>query len=325
MPEDSPQRPRPSARPRCARGICPLQSLGHWRARRVAMRMGIALLLIAVQAGADSRRFHYSGNHLTTAYLQQIVQPPGSSELSSLQIGKLLITQGRFRDAISYLQRALQANPNDREALRAMAHALTELNQFFQAEKMLRSLVESDTKDGESWYYLGLLLYRNGYFGTALGALEHALIAQPDNLRARIYRAVSLAKVGRAQEAMTAFRKLASEPAAAQDPDCLVVYAELLYTTGQPELALEQLDKAVAATPQAPIAHFWRARVLLHLGRVADAGQAAERSVQLAPQLPFARNLLVQIYRQQGRSQDAAKQADWLREYEDRLARGQQP
>jgi tetratricopeptide (TPR) repeat protein len=221
-----------------------------------------------------------------------------------------------------YLSLAQQPGLADRESQRTLARALVARNEFPQAEKVLRALTAADPRDAESWFYLGALLYRNGYYGAALPALEKALALRPENFQAKVYRAVSLALVGRTKEAEPALQQLAGDPAGARDPDVLIVFAQLLYETERPQLALARIDQAIAATPQSPMAFFWRGRILLHMGRVGEAAKAAEQAVQLAPQLPFPRNLLVQIYRKQGRTAEAAQQAEWLRESEDRQTRG---
>jgi tetratricopeptide (TPR) repeat protein len=242
-------------------------------------------------------------------------------ESSPSAAGRSLVAAGRFREAVPFLAQALQANPNDREAQRAMAHAMLELNQFSRAQPLLQKLTEADPKDGESWYLSGLLFYRNGYFGAALPALDKSLASRPD-VTAQVYRAVCLEKTGRSKEAEAAFLRLSDNPAATKNPDLLLVYAELLYETGRAGLALKQVDRAIEVLPGTPMPYFWRSRILLHENRLDEAAKASEHAVQLAPQLPFARNLLVQIYRRQGRTAEAAQQAGWLREYEDRMARG---
>jgi len=255
-----------------------------------------------------------------------LAEPPQTpSQPSPLETGKSLVSSGRSREAVPYLSQALATNPRDREAQRTMARALLDLYQFMPAQELLEKLTQTDPNDGESWYYLGLLMYRNGYYGAALPALDKSLATRPDSPKARIYRAVCLSKIARTKEAEAAFVQLSENSEALKDPDFLLVYAELLFETGRAEAALKQVDRAVQSLPESPIGYFWRGRILLHLGRVGDAAKAAEHAVELAPQLPFAHNLLVQIYRNQGRTPEAARQADWLRDYEARMTPSRQP
>jgi predicted Zn-dependent protease len=136
--------------------------------------------------------------------------------------------------------------------------------------------------------------------------------------KAQIYRAICLEKLARTQEAEAAMQALSGNAAARDDVDLQLAFAELLYETGRAEEALKRIDKVIAAVPQAPMAYFWRAKVLLQLHRNDEAASAAEESVRLLPELPLAHNLLIRIYQMQGRTKEAAEQVQWLRNYERR-------
>jgi tetratricopeptide (TPR) repeat protein len=231
------------------------------------------------------------------------------------------LSEGRPRDAMQSASRALRVNSNDRDARRAMAHVLAATNQFLQAEGMFRELTGSDPKDARSWFLLGELMYRGGYYHAAQQSLEKSLALQPANVRARIYRAVCLVKTGSLQEGEAQCKRLIDDPTTPKDLDLWLTYVELLYDSQRTSEALRMANQVIGFAPDHPIARYWLAKCMLQSGKLADASAEAERAVAAAPQLPFARTLLLQIYRKQGRTADAARQADWLREYEDRRAR----
>jgi predicted Zn-dependent protease len=135
---------------------------------------------------------------------------------------------------------------------------------------------------------------------------------------AEIDRAICLEKLARTREAEAAIEALFREPAAHRDVDLQLAFVELLAETGRAEEALKRIDEAVAAAPDAPLAHFWRAKVLLQLQRTGEAAAAAEESIRLQPQLTAAHNLLIRIYQMLGRTKEAAQQAEWLRDYQRR-------
>ncbi len=126
-------------------------------------------------------------------------------------------------------------------------------------------------------------------------------------------------KWGAPREAEAACQRLLAKPPADWDLDVSLTYVEILDETHRPSDAMTYVDKVLQSLPQNPIALFWKARLLLQSGRLEEAAKQAEQSVSFAPGLPLARNLLVQIYRRQGRTEDAQRQADWLREYNDRM------
>lgn len=248
------------------------------------------------------------------------LQPPPYEALPGF--AKSQIALGRPQNALPALREALQIRPDDRNARRILAEALSALRQFAEAESILEQLTSTDPRDRESWFDLGSLMYDYGYYNRALIVLEKSAgddRADPSRqIKTEIYRAICLSHLGRTKEAEAAFEALSKRPEARGDPDLLLVYAELLYETGRPEAALVQVNEALAGNQQQVMGYVWQARILLHLRRLPEAAAAAERAVALVPQLPFARALLVRIYRAQGRSAEAASEAEWLRQYEDR-------
>jgi tetratricopeptide (TPR) repeat protein len=152
--------------------------------------------------------------------------------------------------------------------------------------------------------------------------LEEALNLAPQAswaTKVQIYRAICLEKLGRPREAEAAMEALSGSAEARHDVDLQLAFVELLDETGRSEEALKRIDEVIAAVPKAPMAYFWRAKVLLQLHRIDEAASAAEESIRLLPDPPVAHNLLIRIYQLQGRNTEAAKQAEWLRDYQRRI------
>jgi tetratricopeptide (TPR) repeat protein len=125
--------------------------------------------------------------------------------------------------------------------------------------------------------------------------------------------------MGRTQEAEVAMTRLSNDPAAEKDPDLLLVFAQLLYETQRSEMALQRVEQALRVRPDLAMGYFWKGKVLYRLGRLEEAARAAEQSTRMLPQLPYPRSLLVKIYQGLGRNEEALGQAEWLRNYEDRM------
>src|SRR5439155_6585131 len=106
--------------------------------------------------------------------------------------------RGQYKQAADAYIALLRSAPSDRGLVRSLAAALQEANQFAEASQLLGQLTTSDPKDAESWRRLGLLMYRNGYYGAAIEDLDRALALgiEPDSTR--ITRAISLMQTGRA-------------------------------------------------------------------------------------------------------------------------------
>ena len=256
--------------------------------------------------------------------------------------GKFFLLAGDWDAAVTFLRATLQLNPR-LPARYDLATALAEKGDTGAARTMLKSIPANDPQyssaqnllatleanagggsatssaDADALFRQGQLAYQSANYGAALKSLDEALHAEPQAAwaaQAQVYRAICLAKLSRTAEAEAAMQALPANQEMARDLDLQLAWIELLYDTGRTEAALKRVDALIAAIPDAPMAHLWRARILMQLKRNDEAAAAAERSVQLSPNLVAAHNLLLRIYQLQGRTEEAAQQAEWLREYQ---------
>jgi tetratricopeptide (TPR) repeat protein len=235
-------------------------------------------------------------------------------------LARALAQKGDFEPARSILNEIPRNNPDYAAAQRLLAEV--EAQESSPKETHTENAGTQTIADAQGRFLEGQLQYQNESYGAALATLEEALRLEPQATwaaKARIYRAICLERLARTSEAEAAMQALSEEPAARNDVDLEIAYAELLSETSRPEEGLKHLDGLIAAVPDAPMAYFWRAKLLLELHRTDEAARAAEESIHLLPQLPQAHNLLLRIYLKQGRTKEAAQQAEWLRDYERRM------
>lgn len=286
--------------------------MAHW----------FGLLMLFAQANSDdAARLYRAGKfaEAVPAYQAAIKANPNSADAWA-RLGQSLLRLGRPPDAVMCLRRALQLRPADTGFEFTLARAYLDGGDSGSAIALLEPLADREGDNPDFRRLLGEAMYRGGYYAHAAQLLERKAADGPGDRQAAGMYAVSLAKTGRAAEAETALKRLIDSPASPLDLDVVLTYVEILDDGGRPAEALVYADMAVKDQPANPIAHLWKARLLWHSGQMADAAREAEQSVSLAPSLPFARNLLLQIDRKLGRADDARRQADWLREYNDRLA-----
>jgi predicted Zn-dependent protease len=238
-------------------------------------------------------------------------------------LGRCYLAMGRPLDAARNLGVVMQRKPDDRAAKVDLAHALVDLHRFLPAEQLLKDLLTTDPSDKESWYFLGLLMYQNGYYGSADADFEKATNASSTdpsrNIQIEIYRAVCWVHLGKAKEAEALMSTLAKNPIAQKDPDLLLVFAQLLYDTNRLESALERVDQAIQARPDLAMGYVWKGKVLYRMGRLQEAAAAEETAMHMIPQFAYPRSLLVKIYQAQGQTQKATEQVEWLRAFEARI------
>jgi tetratricopeptide (TPR) repeat protein len=277
------------------------------------------LLLLFAQGGSSAGALHHNARELAgeaSAYQAAVKANPESADAWA-GLGRTLLLLGRPGDAAVCLNKALHLAPGDTGIQTSLARSYLDAGNIGAAIALLEAGTEPS--NAEVVRLLGEAMYRGGYYDRALQLLGPAGAAPPD-ARAAGMRAVSLAKTGRIAEAEAACMRLLDQPAAQLDLDVVLTYVEILDNSGRGAQAMFYADMAIQDQPGNPMAHLWKARLLWHLGKNAEAAKEAEQSVSLSPELPFARNLLLQIYRKQGRVEEARRQADWLREYNDGLA-----
>jgi tetratricopeptide (TPR) repeat protein len=211
---------------------------------------------------------------------------------------------------------AIPANDRQYDAAQRL---LTEI----ERQEALRGAAPAQAGTEAQKHFLdGEVQYQDGHYGAALTELEQALRLAPQapwTTKAQIYRAITLEKLARTADAEAAMQQLSSNPDARQNVELQLAWVELLSETARPDDALKRVDALIAAVPSAPMAYFWRGKILLQLHRGDEAAGAAEQSIRLLPDLVAAHNLLLRIYQQQGRAKEAAEQAKWLSDYQRRM------
>jgi len=305
--------------------------------RTVRMSAGIALVAMGVRPfpGEDGGRFEQA-KELYRARAELNSDDAGQQ----FAAGKFFFLSGDMDGAAAAFRASLKLDPaiparyllarsvagkGDFEAARAILKTIPRDDpQYASAQQLLAEVEAKDPGhggDARAQFLDGQVQYRSEYYGAALKDFEEALRLAPQaewTAKAQIYRAICLEKLARTREAEAAIEALFGEPAARQDLDLQLAFVELLSETGRAGEAQKRIDEVVAAVPNAPLAHFWRAKVLLQLHRAGEAVGAAEESIRLQPQLPQAHNLLIRIYQMLGRTKEAAQQAEWLRDYQRR-------
>lgn len=328
-------RPRAAQREAVAPALVPLL---RDPLRTVRMSAALAMVAMGVQsfAGEDGQRYEQA---------KQLYR--ARAELNSddaaqqFAAGKFFFLAGDMEGAAAAFRASLLLDPST-PARYLLARSLAQKGDPAGARQTIESIPREDpqyaaaqkllaeveagaggaTAAGEAKFLDARVQFQSEHWGAALPELEEALRLAPAAAwaqKAQVDRAICLEKLARPVEAEAAMAGLLAKPGAAQDVDLQLAYVELLFDTGRADEALRRVDAAIQAAPDAPLAYFWRARLLLQLHRTAEAAAAAEQSVRLSPLQPAPHNLLIRIYQMLGRTKEAAEQAQWMRDYERRL------
>ena len=317
--------------------------------RTVRMSAGIALVMMGVQPlpGEVGVRFEQAKDQYRAR--AALYADDAGQQFAA---GRFFLLAGDMDRAVAALRATLKLDPAA-PVQYLLARSLAVKGDFSEARQVLRTiprnapdytpaqklLAQIEAKEsspgaaqpdrgappaapaGEAQFLDGQVQFNRHFYQAAWNDFDQALRLSPQAEwagKARVYRAICLEKLGRTGEAEAAIGSLDALAAARQDVDLQLAYVELLFDTGRVAEAEKRTAEVIAAAPGAPLAYFWRAKVLLQLQRVTEAADAAEQSIRLEPQLPQAHNLLVRIYQIEGRAKEAAQQAEWLRDYERR-------
>jgi Flp pilus assembly protein TadD len=288
------------------------------------------------------------------AAIQTCLRLRGEFPRASFLAGKIEAAVGNHAAAVSYLERARKAAPDDTAVLNALGLALAAAGKFADAAAAFRRIAALQPS-AAAHYNLGLALLNQQQVEAAEKAFREALRLDPEHARAQIQlayallqqaRETELSKIPAAVEAFNrAVRLRPDDPdlrfnlayalaRARDDPGAAAEYRELLrlrpdYPSGRFSLGFTLFrlgDVAEAET------HFRAAMeagqddfaLNYHLGSVlagreawAEAERHLERAVKLDPEQPGPHFHLARIYRVRG---DAARAAAELELFQDLTA-----
>ncbi|MCG3128358.1 MAG: hypothetical protein CHACPFDD_03242 [Phycisphaerae bacterium] len=166
------------------------------------------------------------------------------------------------------------------------AVSLAQTAQVIPAEKALRAVLDQFPEQGAAFYLvhssLGRMLAIQNRHEEAIASFRQAQALRPDDGRLLGDLGESLLKLGRTDEARTAFA------AAVASPICLakthVQYARLLLAgSGDVEAAVAQLQRALQRDPRHAAAHATLGMVFARTGQRQNAIAAYETAVELEP------------------------------------------
>jgi len=283
----------------------------QWRLPRPVLCATTLALIAALSLCAQRQtKFWRDGVTLFTRIAQMNPDDPDTWTI----LGNLVQLQGRHRDAISHLEKALAINPNLVPALRYCGIAHLQLGEYEAAAKYFDHVLKLEPSNGAVMNDLGMVWFRLGRINEAATLMEMAL--RQDASRGEVYNCLGLIRTrqGRFEEALTLQAK-----AVAMSPDNALWRVHLaiaLYQTGKLGEATTQLREATRLGPD-------DANVLSLAALVAataqDAGMRSatdavawsEQAVKLTgAKDPVIIDILAASYAEAKRFDDAVKQTN---------------
>ena len=227
-------------------------------------------------------------------------------------LGYILFKEQNAEASLAEYTEGAKYRDPDPSDLKIVALDYVLLGAYSDADRWLTRSVEANPKDSESWYYLGRTKYNENRFQEAIHAFEECLRLDPKNIKAQANLGLALEGLGRAGDALAAYRKAIAmqDQGAPKNAEPFIDLGNLLLQQNQNDDAIENLVKAREISPQDSRVYESLGKAYLRLNKFAEAKEELERAVALAPDSAAAHYMLGQVYRKTGATERAKAEFD---------------
>lgn len=191
--------------------------------------------------------------------------------------------------------------------LKIVALCYVLLDDYADADKWLTRSVESNSKDSETWYYLGRTKYNEQRFEEAINAFKQCLLLDPGSIKAEDNLGLAYAGLDRYLEAIAAYQKAIGwqTQSLIKDSGPYIDLGSLLLEQNRLADAIPYLSEGVAISPQESRGHAALGKAYLKTNDLDKARSELEKAVELAPENASLHYVLGQVYRRLGLSDKA--------------------
>jgi tetratricopeptide (TPR) repeat protein len=194
-----------------------------------------------------------------------------------LLAGTHALDEGRSRDALPLLTRAVRLDPSFGEAHNLLGYTFAALGRWDEAAESFQKYVFIYPDQANPHDSLGEMYLRIGRYDDALDEFDRALELKPDFSWALHHRAVALTELGRHDAALAAIHRAIETAAGESDAALWSRSATLLLLRAERwDEALAHVEAHHARFPEDPLHYGLRARALLAGGHLSPGRAAAD-------------------------------------------------
>jgi tetratricopeptide (TPR) repeat protein len=283
------------------------------RSYQTALKLNPTLNLVRLNIGiAHYRRSEFA--RAVDALKLFLRSMPGHAQATQLT-ALALVELGRDEEALTYLEPALEASPNEPALIYALGLASLRLGKPM-VSGAIRELAALPGGEAVSLLLEGQALLKNYRFEDAVRALEAAAKLKSDLPRLQYSLGLAYLKSGRGNDARHSLESALK--AAPRDVSTLWYLASIDEQENRPEDALRRLREALRIDARFADGHFLAGRIMLSQGNVPGALGHLGRAVALDQSDPAKRAQLALALQQSGRRDEAARQFAEARRLQDR-------
>jgi len=222
------------------------------------------------------------------AQLEQVVaaNPDDTEALHALAVA--LHTEGRREEALTAFERLVEVKPDTRHLIE-LGVAYASLARVDDAENAFKRALESSIGHPVALHHLGNLAAGRGDLPSAISLYRQAVESDPQYLMAHFHLADALHQTGQFKDAYRSYDQvIVLDPKVELERQAfdaaLLQMAGLDIKMGATERAVGLLEVLVAAVPDHPTAHLLLGQALMGLDRQDEARQELELHQRLAAQ-----------------------------------------
>jgi len=225
------------------------------------------------------------------------------SARAHLNLGAVLVTQGKVDDAIAHYREALKIKPYYVRTHNNLGIALREQGKLDEAISHYRTALRIRPQYVDAHNNLALVLKDQGNLDEAISHYRRALQIEPYSAEVHNNLGIALREKGKLDEAISHYRK-----ALALDPDLTDAHHNLavaLTCQGRQEEAVAHFSQALRMRPDDAETHNILGNTLAQQGRLEDAVAHFEKAIAIKKDFAEAHNNLALVLKKRGNLHDA--------------------
>lgn len=198
-----------------------------------------------------ARGFHlYNAQHYqeAAAMFLEVLRDDSQNAEAQAMLALCLVEQKQWRPAVQAARLAVELDPEEPLAHKALALVYLRANRLDEAHAAITTALSLDPDNADYWRLAGVLNTRRFEWKEALEAAERGLQCQPGRPSLLNLRAMALMKLGRLAEARAGLKELLAENP--EDPDSLANLGWAALHQSQATEALEYFKTALQLEPE---------------------------------------------------------------------------
>ncbi|MFH1144562.1 MAG: tetratricopeptide repeat protein [Candidatus Eisenbacteria bacterium] len=252
--------------------------------------LAVVLLLMGLRTWERNRDWRSNA----ALFGRAVVTQPRSVRVR-VNMGSVLVEQGRMQAAEREYREALSIHPRHASALNGLGHALLMQGRREEAQECFRQALAITPNNRESMVRLGNLLLEMGRPTDALPLFDRAITLAPDRSDVWIGRASTLFMLERYRASLEAWETAQQRAGSGQDLRRHVAAAAM--RAGEREQAISLLQRLVAAEPRDAALRSDLARALLESGTDGEGLDHARTAAEMDPCLAHLELYMEYLFR----------------------------